>query len=62
MADKRTVAASVAVSLEFLEVNFVKGYFEFAPFLSAGMKFLARLRFRPTSAIPALVVFLTFNS
>ncbi|MBD1363422.1 hypothetical protein IDJ77_06330 [Mucilaginibacter sp. ZT4R22] len=60
--EKKTIIAACIVSLVFLVVNINKGYFEFAPFLSAAGKFLSPAMFSwYQRAIPALVVFLSFQ-
>ena len=60
--DKKTIVATFVVSLVFLVVNINKGYFEFAPFLSAAGKFLSPGMFSwYQRAVPALVVFLSFQ-
>ncbi|RWY52295.1 glycosyltransferase family 39 protein [Mucilaginibacter gilvus] len=60
--DKKTIVATFVVSLVFLVFNIYNGYFEFAPFLSAAGRFLNAEMFSwYQRAIPALVVFLSFQ-
>ncbi|OOQ58499.1 hypothetical protein [Mucilaginibacter pedocola] len=62
VADKRTLLATLAVSLVFLVANLINGYFEFAPMMSAAAKLLGPAMFGVYQrAIPALVVFLSFH-